>query len=316
MKSLLFLGTGAVLHATGERSLGHLGGLIHRMPWVAWTDAGRRARHRRTAAIERLRVGVAAAAVISVRAHGAAPVHQHAAAAGRGADCARRRARRLRHGQILRRHLSRAAARPLDQQGPRRGICGARRTRLACARLRAARLVSKSLHRHVHRGHPAAWIGNIADERCAVVAAAADSRAPVLVRAAGVLRGDPDRGAVRHLRRASLLSPAHTPGRGLGLRLRRPQQPHARHRRRVRSAHSPSVSAVLRHRQRELPSPFDRAPAYRLEIGDRIWLGLYLPVGALVRLVADRVAWLQQGRIATYLLYSFATLVVLLALAL
>src|SRR6202142_2365259 len=37
MKSLLFLGTGAVLHATGERSLGHLGGLIHRMPWVAWT---------------------------------------------------------------------------------------------------------------------------------------------------------------------------------------------------------------------------------------------------------------------------------------
>ncbi len=36
MKSLLFLGTGAVLHATGERNLGHLGGLIHRMPWVAW----------------------------------------------------------------------------------------------------------------------------------------------------------------------------------------------------------------------------------------------------------------------------------------
>src|SRR5579863_5357456 len=36
MKSLLFLGTGAVLHATGERNLGRLGGLIHRMPWVAW----------------------------------------------------------------------------------------------------------------------------------------------------------------------------------------------------------------------------------------------------------------------------------------
>jgi hypothetical protein len=67
---------------------------------------------------------------------------------------------------------------------------------------------------------------------------------------------------------------------------------------------------------RELPSPFDRAPAYRLEISDRIWLGLYQPVGVLVRFVADRVAWLQQGRIATYLLYSFVTLVVLLALAL
>ena len=35
-KSLLFLATGAVLHATHERSLGRLGGLIHRMPWVAW----------------------------------------------------------------------------------------------------------------------------------------------------------------------------------------------------------------------------------------------------------------------------------------
>jgi len=34
-KGLLFLGTGAVLHATGERNLGRLGGLIHRMPWVA-----------------------------------------------------------------------------------------------------------------------------------------------------------------------------------------------------------------------------------------------------------------------------------------
>jgi hydrogenase-4 component B len=35
-KSLLFLATGSVLHATRERSLGKLGGLIHRMPWVAW----------------------------------------------------------------------------------------------------------------------------------------------------------------------------------------------------------------------------------------------------------------------------------------
>jgi len=35
-KSLLFLATGSVLHATGQRNLGKLGGLIHRMPWVAW----------------------------------------------------------------------------------------------------------------------------------------------------------------------------------------------------------------------------------------------------------------------------------------
>ena len=34
-KSLLFLGAGAVLHATGERDLNRLGGLIKRMPWTA-----------------------------------------------------------------------------------------------------------------------------------------------------------------------------------------------------------------------------------------------------------------------------------------
>src|SRR5512139_2429510 len=35
-KSLLFLCTGAVLHATGERNLGKLGGLLRAMPWVGW----------------------------------------------------------------------------------------------------------------------------------------------------------------------------------------------------------------------------------------------------------------------------------------
>ncbi len=34
-KSLLFIGTGSILHATGERNMGRLGGLIRRMPWVA-----------------------------------------------------------------------------------------------------------------------------------------------------------------------------------------------------------------------------------------------------------------------------------------
>ncbi|TXT23841.1 MAG: NADH/ubiquinone/plastoquinone (complex I) [Gallionellaceae bacterium] len=35
MKGLLFLGTGSILHATGERRLGKLGGLIRRMPKLA-----------------------------------------------------------------------------------------------------------------------------------------------------------------------------------------------------------------------------------------------------------------------------------------
>ncbi|MGD9884771.1 MAG: hydrogenase 4 subunit B [Reyranella sp.] len=36
-KSLLFFGSGAVLTATGERDMEHLGGLIHRMPMTAFT---------------------------------------------------------------------------------------------------------------------------------------------------------------------------------------------------------------------------------------------------------------------------------------
>ena len=69
--------------------------------------------------------------------------------------------------------------------------------------------------------------------------------------------------------------------------------------------------------QRELPSPFDRAPRYRVVIGDRIWRGLYRAARrARAARCANSVAWLQQGRISTYLLYSFVTLVVLLALVL
>ena len=36
-KTLLFLGSGAVITATGERSLGALGGLLNRMPWTGTT---------------------------------------------------------------------------------------------------------------------------------------------------------------------------------------------------------------------------------------------------------------------------------------
>lgn len=37
-KSLLFLATGTVLHATGRRNLGYLGGLLKLMPWTGWVS--------------------------------------------------------------------------------------------------------------------------------------------------------------------------------------------------------------------------------------------------------------------------------------
>jgi hypothetical protein len=68
--------------------------------------------------------------------------------------------------------------------------------------------------------------------------------------------------------------------------------------------------------ERELPSPLDVAPRYRVSVGDRIWRALYLPLGRWVQRAADALAWLQQGRISAYLTYSFITLIVLLALML
>ena len=64
--------------------------------------------------------------------------------------------------------------------------------------------------------------------------------------------------------------------------------------------------------RRELPSAVrSRAALPRRGSATASWLGVYLPLGALVRRLADAVAWLQQGRIATYLLYSFVTLLLL-----
>ncbi len=65
---------------------------------------------------------------------------------------------------------------------------------------------------------------------------------------------------------------------------------------------------------RELPSSFDKKPVYRVVVEDHFWYWLYLPVAKLAEFGARMVAFLQQGRISIYLLYSFVTLVVLLFL--
>ena len=64
--------------------------------------------------------------------------------------------------------------------------------------------------------------------------------------------------------------------------------------------------------RRELPSPFDAAPRYRVSIDDHFWHWLYLPLGAAVARAARWVGLLQQGRIAVYLLFSFLTLIAML----
>src|SRR5439155_26702008 len=64
--------------------------------------------------------------------------------------------------------------------------------------------------------------------------------------------------------------------------------------------------------ERELPSPFDAAPRYRVTVEDPMWSWVYLRIAAATEFVSSIVATLQRGRIAIYLLYSFVTLVALL----
>ncbi len=63
---------------------------------------------------------------------------------------------------------------------------------------------------------------------------------------------------------------------------------------------------------RELPSPFDEQPRYRVTVEDRFWRWLYLPLADAAQWLAQLVGVVQQGRISVYLLYSFVTLIVTL----
>ena len=65
---------------------------------------------------------------------------------------------------------------------------------------------------------------------------------------------------------------------------------------------------------REIPSPFDAHPHYQSEVTDPLWKIFYRPIARGVEGVSRLVSVLQQGRISVYLLYSFVTLIALLAL--
>lgn len=65
--------------------------------------------------------------------------------------------------------------------------------------------------------------------------------------------------------------------------------------------------------ERHLPAPSDPHPHYHAEIRDRLWGWLYLPLKRMNDAIGNQVGKLQHGRIHLYLLYSFLTLLALLA---
>jgi hydrogenase-4 component B len=315
MKSLLFLSTGAVLHATGERNLGHLGGLIHRMPWVTWLTL----------------IGVLAIAglpplngfvsewlllqsflfaykvphpfINMLLPLGAALLALAAALAGYVM---------VKFFGVV---FLGQPREPALQQAHDAGFAerlGLAWLALGCVLLgflptTVISLFSVVTHQLGLGGLPASdapwWLLVPIPERQSSYAPLVFFAAIVVVVVLAIMavrifyHQRIRKGAAWDCGFGALTSRMQDTAEGFGQPIRHLFQP---------------LFAIVR----ELPSPFDVAPKYRLEIRDRIWRALYQPLGVLVRQVADKVAWLQQGRIATYLLYSFVTLVVLLALML
>ena len=315
IKSLLFLGTGAVLHATGERNLGRLGGLIRRMPWVAWL----------------MLVGVLAMAGLPplngfvsewlllqsfLFAHevpqsfvnmllpmGAALVALAAALAGYvmvkffGV---------VFLGQPREQALSHAHdAGILERTGLGWLAAGCIALGLMPTHvIGALRAVTLQL---IGSGMPESdapwWLLVPLPERQASYSALVFLMAvlAVVILTAAVVRAL-YHGRVRHA----------TPWDcGFGRTDARMQDSAEGFGQPIRHIFQPFFEI-----ERELPAPSDAAPRYRVTVRDRIWRVLYEPLGSAVQRVAEGFAWLQQGRIASYLLYSFITLIALLALVL
>jgi NADH:ubiquinone oxidoreductase subunit 5 (subunit L)/multisubunit Na+/H+ antiporter MnhA subunit len=67
--------------------------------------------------------------------------------------------------------------------------------------------------------------------------------------------------------------------------------------------------------ERQMPDPFSEKSRYHIQVEDRLWTLLYRPVVRVTEWVAARIAMMQHGRIYGYLLYMFATLLLLLFFA-
>jgi len=315
MKSLLFCGTGAVLHSTGERNLGRLGGLMRHMPWVAWLSLiGALAlaglpplngfvsewlllqaflfAHQVPQTFVNMLLPLGAALVALAAALAAYVMVKFYGVIFLGQP---------REATLVRAH----DANVLERIGLVWLALGCVTLGLIPAQVVGALRTVVRQVAHVDLPNPAApwWLleplpGRLSSYSGLVLLVAVT--AVVALTILGVRLFYHQR--VRHSAPwdcgfARLDARMQDSAEGFG-------QP-------IRHIFEPFFAM-----KRELPSPFDHAPRYRVSIGDRIWQRLYEPLGSLVQRVADTFAVLQQGRIATYLLYSFVTLVALLAVVL
>ncbi|MBV9724652.1 MAG: hydrogenase 4 subunit B, partial [Gammaproteobacteria bacterium] len=315
MKSLLFCGTGAVLHSTGERNLGRLGGLIHRMPWVAWlTLIGALAlaglpplngfvsewlllqaflfAHQVPQTFVNMLLPLGAALVALAAALAAYVMVKFFGVIFLGQP---------REATLIRAH----DASVLERVGLLWLALGCVVLGLIPTQVVGALRTVVHQLAHVDLPDPTApwWLleplpGRLSSySGLAFLVAIAAVVLLTIVSVRFFYHQRIRRAAPWDCGFARLDPRMQDTAEGFG-------QP-------IRHIFEPFFSM-----QRELPSPFDRAPRYRVTIADRLWQRLYEPLGSLVQRVADACAVLQQGRISTYLLYSFVTLVALLAVVL
>jgi len=313
-KSLLFLATGSVLHATGERNLGKLGGLIRRMPWVAalalvgtlaiaglpplngfvseWLllQAFLDTPHIPKAFLNMLvplgaaalALTVALAAYVMVKFYGVIFLGQPREAS-------------LTHahdpGWLERVGLGWLAA-GCVLLGAFPGLA-----------LAASGAVTGPLLGAAVRAGPSVWlIAPVAAERASYSGVLVLAGILAVVGVTFVLVRRLYHGRVRRTAPWDCGDPWQTArmqdtAEGFG-------QP-------VRHIFGPFFRM-----ERQLPSPWDSAPRYRIHVEDRLWRALYLPIGRGVERLAEAVAVVQGGRLAIYLLYGFLTLIGLLVFVL
>ncbi len=315
-KSLLFLATGSVLHATHERSLGKLGGLIHRMPWVAWLAlvgtlaiAGLPPLNGFVSewlllqaflytptlpqsfvnmlvpvATAALVLAVALAAYVMVKFYGIVFLgrpRENALAHAKDAGPFERVAlAALALGCVL---LGVFPVTVIEQLEP---------------------VTRMLVHANVLQpGSGSSWL------LLAPINADRSSYSPLIVLVVVVavvlltiqLVHRFYHGRVRRAPPWDCGFPAQTPrmqdtAEGFGQPIRNVFEPFFR-------------------MQRHLPSPFDVKPFYAVKVEDPLWYRLYLPVARAADYLGRLAGHVQQGRISVYLMYSFFTLLALLFFA-
>jgi formate hydrogenlyase subunit 3/multisubunit Na+/H+ antiporter MnhD subunit len=314
-KSLLFLATGSVLHATRERNLGKLGGLIHRMPWVAWLALlGSLA----MAGLPPLNGFVSE--WLLLQAYLFTPTLPHAivnmlaplGAAAFALTVALSAYVMVKFYGVI--FLGRPREPTLAQAHDAGWLerIGLLWLGLGCVVLGLAPVAVLHTLDAVNRSLIGTGIGEQAAHWWLLTpfAPARASYSPLLFAAGLLVTLALTFIVVRRLyhgrvRRADPWDcgfPAQTPrmqdtAEGFG-------QP-------IRHIFGPFFRI-----ERELPTPFDKAPRYALRLSDRWWGWLYVPTARVVQEIGRKVGYLQQGSIALYLFYSFATLLALLAFAL